>query len=174
MSTCKHFCCFGKIWVVSIQLLIMILFLSSRFFHFFCLVWFTLGKKIIFMLGDKLPRYYDAAIAIFTIPQKPKSDKMKLYIQAYVTALMNIWIKSFGVEHILTHGCVTKWVEKLVTNYYNIYSESHHKQPNKKGSACVKKSIKQLNQSWREKSLPSSKKHEVMIDSLFRHWKRYG
>ena len=86
-----------------------------------------MDEKIIFALGDKLPRYYDAAIAIFTIAQKPKSDKMKLCIQAYVTDLMNVWTKSFGVEHILTHGCVTKQVEILVTNYYNnVYSESHH------------------------------------------------
>ena len=55
---------------------------------------------------------------------------------------------------------------KLVTNYYNIYSESHRKQPKKKGSTFVKKFIRQLNRSWREKSLPLSKKCEVMIDSL--------
>lgn len=67
-----------------------------------------MGEKIIFVLGGKLPRYYNAAIAIFTIAQKPKSDKMKLCIRAYVTALINIWTKSFGVEHTLTHGCVTK------------------------------------------------------------------
>ena len=56
--------------------------------------------------------------------------------------------------------------EKLVTNYYNIYSESHCKQPKKKGSVFVKKSIRQLNQSWRGKSLPLSKNCEVMVDSL--------
>ena len=78
-----------------------------------------MDEKIIFVLGDKLPRYYDAAIAIFTIAQKPKSDKMKLCIQAYVAALIDIWTKSFGVEHILNRGCVTKRVETLVTNYYN-------------------------------------------------------
>ena len=67
-----------------------------------------MDEKIIFVLRDKLPRYYDAAIAIFSIAQKTKSDKMKLCIQAYVTALIDIWTKSFGVEHILTCGCVTK------------------------------------------------------------------
>ena len=93
-----------------------------------------MDEKIIFALEDKLPRYYDAAIAIFTIAQKPKSDKMKLCIQAYVAALIDIWTKSFGVEHILNRGCVTKQVEKLVTNYYNnVYSESHRKQPKKEG-----------------------------------------
>ena len=126
-----------------------------------------MDEKIIFVLGDKLPRYYDAAIAIFTIAQKPQSDKMKLCIQAYVTALIDIWTKSFGIEHILTCGCVTKRVERLVTNYYNnVYSESHCKQPKKKGSTFVKKSIRQLNWSWREKSLPLSKKREITIDSL--------
>ena len=80
---------------------------------------------------------------IFTIAQKPKSDKTKLCIQVYVTALMNIWTNSFGVEHILTRGCVTKRDEKLVTNYYNnVYSESYRKQPKKKRLAFVKKSIR--------------------------------
>ena len=69
------------------------------------------------------------------------------------------------LNNILGHSCVT---EKLVTKYYNnIYGESHHKQPKKKGSVFVKKSIRQLKESWREKSLPLSKKYEVMIDSLF-------
>ena len=150
----------------------MILFLSFRFFHFFFLGWFTVDEKIIFVLGDKLPRYYNAAIAILTIPQKPKSDKMKPCIQVYVTALIVIWTKSFGVEHILTGGCVTEWIKKLVTNYYNnVYGESHHKQPKKKGSTFVKKSIRQLNRSWREKSLPLSKKREVMNESLLDIWK---
>ena len=126
-----------------------------------------MDEKIIFALGDKLPRYYDAAIAIFTIAQKPKSDKMKLCIQAYVAALIDIWTKSFGVEHILNRGCIYKRVEKLVTNYYNnVYRESHRKQPKKEGSTFVKKSIRQLSRSWREKFLPLSKKREVMIDSL--------
>ena len=127
-----------------------------------------MGEKIIFVLRDKLPKYYDAAIAIFTIAQKPKSDKMKLCFQANtLTGLTDIWTKSFGVEHILIRGCATKRVEKLVTNYYNnIYIERHHKQPKKKGSNFVNKSIRQLNRSRREKSLPLSKKHEVMIDSL--------
>ena len=94
---------------------------------------------------------------------------MKLGIQAYETALINIWTNSFRVEHIniLTHGCVIKWLAKLDTNYYNnVYSESHRKKPKKKGSAIVKKSIRQLNWSWREKSLSLSKKSELMIDRL--------
>ena len=62
---------------------------------------------------------------------------------------------------------VTKRDEKLVTNYYkNVYSESYRKQPKKKRFAFVKKSIRQLNRSWREKSLPLLNKHEVMIDGL--------
>ena len=68
-------------------------------------------------------------------------------------------ISSLGIGHQTSR--------KLVTNYYNnVFSESHRKQPKKKGSTFVKKSIRQLNRSWREKSLPLSKKHEVMIDSL--------
>ena len=49
-----------------------------------------MDEKIIFVLGDKLSKYYDTAIAIFTIGQKLKSDKMKLCIQAYITALIDV------------------------------------------------------------------------------------
>ena len=98
-------------------------------------------EKIIFVLEGKLPRYYNAAIAIFTIAQKPKLDKF--CIQAYVTALIDIWTKSVGVEHILTRGFGTKQVEKLVTKYYNnVYSKSHCKHPKKKRSTFIKKPIR--------------------------------
>ena len=50
-------------------------------------------EKTIFVLGDKLPTNYDVAIAIFSVAQKLKSDKMKHCIRAYVTALINLWTK---------------------------------------------------------------------------------
>ena len=35
-----------------------------------------MSEKVIFVLGDKLPTYYDAVIAIYEIATQPKSNKM--------------------------------------------------------------------------------------------------
>ena len=104
-------------------------------------------EKIVFVLGDKFPTNYDAAIAIFIIAQKIKSDRMKHVITAYATALIHLWIKSFGEKHLITRGCVTEYIDKLVIHYHNnVYSEHHRTKPKKKGMRFVKKSIRQLNQ----------------------------
>ena len=59
------------------------------------------------MSGDKLPTYYDAAIAIFNIKQNPKRDKMKRTIYAYYVALVNVWTKSYGKDHVMTRRAIT-------------------------------------------------------------------
>ena len=63
-----------------------------------------MDENIIFVLGDKLATYYEAGIAIFSVCVKAKSPKMKAYIRAYVNALINIWTKAFGNEHIMSIG----------------------------------------------------------------------
>ena len=37
-------------------------------------IWYQ--KNVFFVLGDKLPTYYDAAISIYIVATKPKSKKM--------------------------------------------------------------------------------------------------
>ena len=49
-----------------------------------------MSEDIVFMLGDKLPTYYDAAIAIFNVTQNSRRNKMKSTIQAYYVALVNM------------------------------------------------------------------------------------
>ena len=49
-----------------------------------------MSEDIVSMLDDKLPTYYDAAIAIFNVTQNPRQNKMKSTIQAYYVALANI------------------------------------------------------------------------------------
>ena len=53
-----------------------------------------MGEEIINVMGDKLPTVYDVAISIFkgkTV--NPTSGNMKYHIKAYVTALIDVWIK---------------------------------------------------------------------------------
>ena len=35
-----------------------------------------MSEKVLFVLGDKLPTYYDATISIYMVVAKPKSKKM--------------------------------------------------------------------------------------------------
>ena len=35
-----------------------------------------MSEKLVFVLGDKLPMYYDTAISIFQVGSKPKSKKI--------------------------------------------------------------------------------------------------
>ena len=48
-----------------------------------------MNKNILFILGDKLPTYYDAAIAIYSVTQSINSDKMQHCITSYATADMS-------------------------------------------------------------------------------------
>ena len=48
-----------------------------------------MSEDIVFMLGDKLPIYYDAAVAIFNVTQSPRRNKMKSTIHGYYVALVN-------------------------------------------------------------------------------------
>ena len=82
-----------------------------------------------FMLGDKLPTYYDAAIAIFNVTQNSRRNKMKSTIQAYYVALVNIWTKSFSKDHVVTQRAIITKLEKLVANYYTwVYKKAHMKE----------------------------------------------
>ena len=57
-------------------------------------------EKLLFVLGDKLPRYYDAAISIFQVASKAKSKKMISTVHAYTCSLIDIWQRSFGNNHL--------------------------------------------------------------------------
>ena len=78
-----------------------------------------MGERIIFVLGDKLPTIYDVAISIYNVVSKPNSGGMKNCIQAYVTALINVWIKSFGKKHLIIvkilSNMETRWVAEQKT-----------------------------------------------------------
>ena len=97
-----------------------------------------------FILGDKLPTYYDAAIAIFNVTQNSRQNKMKSTIQAYYVDLVNIWTKSFSKDHVMTLQAIITKLEKLVANYYTrVYKKAHMKQGDGRVNEC--KSKRQLN-----------------------------
>ena len=59
-------------------------------------------EKLVFILGDKLPTIYEVTISIYSSTnKKPNSDGMKRSIKAYVTALIDVWIKSFREKHVI-------------------------------------------------------------------------
>ena len=128
----------------------------------------NMGERIIFVLGDKLPTIYDVAISIYNVVSKPNSGGMKNCIQAYVTALINVWIKSFGKKHLITRTPITKKVETIIKHYQNnVYIEATRRKPKHKGEVMLKKSVRQLNREWSRKSISWSKKQKSLINGLF-------
>ena len=49
-----------------------------------------MSEKLVFVLGDKLPTYYDAAMSIYMVATKPKSKKIVSSINSYSKALIDI------------------------------------------------------------------------------------
>ena len=70
---------------------------------------------MVFVLGDKVPIYYDAAISIFQVVSKPKSKKMISSVHAYTCSLIDIWQRSFGNDHIMTRMLLHIKSTKLLT-----------------------------------------------------------
>ena len=87
-----------------------------------------MSERLVFVLGDKLPTYYNAAIEIFQVASKPKSKKMRVTINSYGCELRDIWKRSFGDQHVGSRSSVVYKLEKLTTEYSNhVYVKLHHK-----------------------------------------------
>ena len=71
--------------------------------------------KIQFVLGDKLPTYYEAAISIFNVASKPSSPKMIKAVRSYATSLVEVWEKSFSSKHVISFNAVLGRLTKLVS-----------------------------------------------------------
>ena len=128
-------------------------------------------EKLIFILGDKLSTIYDVAISIYSSTnKKTNSDGMKRCIKAYVTALIDVWVKSFGEKHIISCTPITKKVEGIIKHYHtHVYLESKRTKPKHKHKRDVlEKSVRQLNQDWSSKFISWSKhsKETVNVSSL--------
>ena len=65
---------------------------------------------------------------------------------AYAVALIVVWKKAFGEEHVMTKTSVIIKLEKLVNSYYNqVYSMFHRSKPRSSLKPIEKKSLTQLN-----------------------------
>ena len=74
----------------------------------------------------------------------------KATIHAYTVALIVVWKKAFGEEHVMTKTSAIKKLEKLVNSYYNqVYSVFHHSKSRSSSKPIEKKSSRQLNKEWR-------------------------
>ena len=124
-----------------------------------------------FILGDRLPQYYDVAIAIYGVCHSYQSEKMQSCITAYTDAIITLWQKAFGDRHIMARSNVRSKVEEVVKHYNtHVYIEFCRTKPKKKGAPLVKKGMRQLNREWREKHMSVSihnKKLKISINSLF-------
>ena len=84
-----------------------------------------MSEKVVFVLSDKLPTYYNTAISIYMVATKPKSKKMVSTINSYTKALIDIWKRSFGDLHVTSRSSVTNKLQKLVN--LRRKSEKHKK-----------------------------------------------
>ena len=83
-------------------------------------------KKLVFVLGDKLPTYYDAAISIFKINHKYKDQENDGVINSYAVSLIDIWKKLFGDSHVTSRSAVTIKLQYIDEhNHNNVYIKSH-------------------------------------------------
>ena len=123
-----------------------------------------MSEKVVFVLGDKLPSYYDAAISIYMVATKLKSKKMVSTINSYTKALIDIWKRTFGDLHVTSRSSVTNKLQKLVEHYYSqVYVKVHRKsQKHKKNVKSVGKSSRQLTKSWRIMLLPRTSKYHTV------------
>ena len=123
-----------------------------------------MSEKVVFVLGYKLPSYYDAAISIYMVATKLKSKKMVSTINSYTKALIDIWKRTFGDLHVTSRSSVTNKLQKLVEHYYSqVYVKVHRKsQKHKKNVKSVGKSSRQLTKSWRIMLLPRTSKYHTV------------
>ena len=60
----------------------------------------TQKEEVVFILGDKLPTYYDIAISLFQVCLSRQGEKAQSTLNAFYSALVNSWGKAFGEGHV--------------------------------------------------------------------------
>ena len=86
-------------------------------------------EKIVFIMGDKIPSYYDVAISLFQVSTR-RGDQGKKAINSYYKSLVDCWTKAFGTAHVLSRQAVIKKLEKVRDSYNNeVYIKCHRKKP---------------------------------------------
>ena len=79
------------------------------------------NKNIVFVLGDKLPLTHEVVTSIVTFAPggKPtrETSKRTIAINAYVIALIELWIKAFGYEHVQARRPVAYKIRSAIKSY---------------------------------------------------------
>ena len=97
----------------------------------------------------------------------------KTTIYAYAVALIVVWKKAIGEEHVMTKTSAIKKLEKLVNSFYNqVYSVFHHSKPRSSSKPIEKKSLRQLNKEWQTSvdsktaKILDKKQHSMLLELL--------
>ena len=125
-----------------------------------------MAADVKFVLGDTLPTYYDAAIAIFSVTRKINCAKMDNTLKNYADALINMWEKSFGGStYVMARNSVLKRLEKLVHHYYNNVATKLNRTTSKHGEVHKPVSERTLNKQWKNSYITVRLKVDF-LDSL--------
>ena len=97
----------------------------------------------------------------------------KTTIYAYAVALIVVWKKAIGEEHVMTKTSAIKKLEKLVNSFYNqVYSVFHRSKPRSSSKPIEKKSLRQLNKEWQTSvdsktaKILDKKQHSMLLELL--------
>ena len=77
----------------------------------------TQKEEVVFILGDKLPTYYDIAISLFQVCSSRQGEKAQSTLNAFYSALVNSWGKAFGEGHVQNSPTIMKKLQKLRDSY---------------------------------------------------------
>ena len=100
-----------------------------------------------FILGDKLPTIYDAAIAVHSVAKGTQSCSRTTAIHKYALALREMWVKSFTEKHVIHLNSVKKRLVGIMKDYDNKVYKPCCKGRRANDLHCS--TIRNLNKIWR-------------------------
>ena len=107
-------------------------------------------ERYVFIMGDKLPTYYDVAITLFQVSTRRQGDQAQNALHAYQLALVDTWTKAFGTGHVMSRRGIINKLEKVCDRYYNeVYTKCNRKKPKHANESIP--SIRSQNRLWRSK-----------------------
>ena len=119
-----------------------------------------MAKSDVLWIGDVLPTVYEVAQTIYFYSKTIKSDLRSKTITRYVNALRDVWVRSFGEEHVRAPTVIRNKVENVMLHY----------EKRVRASKCAK-SRRMLNKEWMNMDFPQparGRKHpEKKISDLF-------
>ena len=107
-----------------------------------------------FYIGDQLPLTYDVAMAITSVCPSPSKKGREIAIHKYGVELHKMWIKAFGLGHVVSLKSVKERIVHLMKDYdtkcYKACSKSRR-------DDITAKPLRILNKKWRFEAVPVKK-----------------